>query len=391
MTIDRIVRWLRSGESQIRDGLAPFRRSWRRSVFRLGTLTVGLAGIAGAISLTATLSNQIDAEFASQRPSSVVVTSRDGDTSSSALQEGLATTIDGVEGEGLAYEWDEPFLVTNSFASSTFERHQFEVWGVSESYLRASGLSESAITAVWSGRVALVGAQAADELGVSSIGTTSIAIGGVPFEVIGVARDTRIRSEMLFGIIVPIDSGVGSFGPPTSSSLIVVTDTGASSFVATHLPKALKPHDPEGIQVFVAASSDSLRESVSARTRIGSIAIGALVAILGAAGIATSTSADVQRRIPELGLRRALGATPREILRLIISETALAGLVAGLAGAWIGLAMTTAVSIAISWVPVVDSRLWIGLPILGAAIGGISGVFPALRASRISPRAALVD
>lgn len=327
-------------QALLSDAVAPFRRNTHRALLRLGTLTLGLAGIAAALSLTSTAANEISTEFERRRLAAVSA-SLTGEERT--LAEGKALAIDGVLGDGLVGEWPDEMGVRNLHAPGA-SLVPVELWGVTNSFISTARLEmvPSGAPALWSGRVALLGSQMTAGLTLGPDGLTSVVlIEGVPFSVAGIVTDSDLRSELLFGVLIPYRTALDVFGPPQTTSLLVSTEDHAVEVVATQLPLALLPEDPAGVQTFIAADDRELRDSVFAQARLASIATAVLVALIGAAGIAVSSSADVVRRVPELGLRRALGATPRQILALIIAETTVAGLTAGFAGAWFGLGLVS--------------------------------------------------
>jgi len=114
------------------------------------------------------------------------------------------------------------------------------------------------------------------------------------------------------------------------------------------------------------------------------------VLIIAAASLTTAMASEVRRRTSELGLRRALGASGRQILILVISETAVVGLLAGIAGCWVGVGTVYVVALALDWIPVVNPLVWVVFPAFGAVIGALAGIVPARVAASISPRAALI-
>jgi putative ABC transport system permease protein len=110
----------------------------------------------------------------------------------------------------------------------------------------------------------------------------------------------------------------------------------------------------------------------------------AAVALLAGAAVAASVSLlSVNERTAELGLRRAVGARPRDLARQLLVETAVTTTIGGLLGAGLGVAGTLAVGRylhlagGVSWAAVV-----LGL-LLAAATGLAAGVLPARRAARI--------
>jgi putative ABC transport system permease protein len=111
-----------------------------------------------------------------------------------------------------------------------------------------------------------------------------------------------------------------------------------------------------------------------------------LIASLGIYGV---LAYSVSQRTGEIGVRMALGATPRDALRLIIREgmTVVAiGIGAGLLG---GLALGRAVSSLVFGVPVRDPVVFIGVAATLAAVALAACAIPALRASRVDPIVAL--
>ena len=98
---------------------------------------------------------------------------------------------------------------------------------------------------------------------------------------------------------------------------------------------------------------------------------------------------SVLERRSEIGLRRALGATRRHVSRQFLGEAVLLSGIGGLGGGLLGIAVV-AVYATNSGLPVAIDT-WVPLAGVGAAvlIGAIAGVYPALRAARMSPTEAL--
>ncbi len=98
---------------------------------------------------------------------------------------------------------------------------------------------------------------------------------------------------------------------------------------------------------------------------------------------------SVLERRSEIGLRRALGATRRHVAEQLLAEAILLPALGGLAGTIIGAAATVIYAVSQHWrVQIPAQALYGGLG-AALAIGAIAGLYPAMRAARLSPTEAL--
>jgi putative ABC transport system permease protein len=110
---------------------------------------------------------------------------------------------------------------------------------------------------------------------------------------------------------------------------------------------------------------------------------------VGAIGIANIMVIAVLERRGEIGLRRALGATKRHISTQFLTESTILALVGGLGGLTLG-AGATWIYAATKHEPfVVPAYAVIAAPAAGLLIGAIAGLYPAIKAARLSPTDAL--
>jgi ABC-type antimicrobial peptide transport system permease subunit len=116
----------------------------------------------------------------------------------------------------------------------------------------------------------------------------------------------------------------------------------------------------------------------------------ALVSLLiGAVGIANTTLVAVLERTEEIGLRRAVGARPRHIAAQFLAESTALGTLGGLAGTCIGVGVVVIFAAVKDWTAVLNPAYTLPAPLIGSVVGLLAGVYPALRAARTSPLAAL--
>ncbi|MET8953307.1 ABC transporter permease [Streptomyces sp. NPDC004393] len=118
-------------------------------------------------------------------------------------------------------------------------------------------------------------------------------------------------------------------------------------------------------------------------------ALTTLGTVLGIIGIANVTLVTVIERTGEIGLRRALGASRRQVAGQLLVESTTIGLLGGVVGAALGMVVVVAVSAVREWTPVLDVRLALGAPVAGALVGLLAGLYPSLRAARMEPVDAL--
>lgn len=97
----------------------------------------------------------------------------------------------------------------------------------------------------------------------------------------------------------------------------------------------------------------------------------------------------VLERRGEIGRRRALGATPTHTGTQFVAEATLLALTGGTAGAVLGALATTTYASARHWPAVVPTTDLLTAVALAVAVGTVAGLYPAIRAARLSPTEAL--
>jgi len=239
-------------------------------------------------------------------------------------------------------------------------------------------------------RVVVLGARAAARLGVHRVDRQpSIFIGERPYAVIGIIDKVARRGDLLDAVILPLGTARADFGVGTLAQVHARIAVGAGPLVAEQAPVALDPRTPDGFEVQVPPTSSLVRERVQGDVNAIFLALGAVALLVGGLGIANVTLLSVMERIGEIGLRRALGATRRQIGAQFLLESVVIGLLGGLIGAALGVAAVVVVSVLREWTPIVSTPMVIGSAFLGGVIGLLAGVYPALKAATIEPIAAL--
>jgi putative ABC transport system permease protein len=226
-----------------------------------------------------------------------------------------------------------------------------------------------------------------------------ILIGGAKFKIIGVLKEKG--SSMGFGgdrlVIVPIDVAYQAFSMPNMSSVItvMVKDALQINFAIEEASslfrkvRKLPVFIPNNFEVFKADSvSEDLIGNLKYVTMAASI-IG-LITLLGAAvGLMNIMLVSVTERTREIGIRKAIGATSAEIKKQFLIEAIVICQIGGLGGIILGISIGNIVSALVGGGFIVP-WLWMGSGIvLCILVGLISGIYPAIKASKLDPIEAL--
>ncbi|MFB9775886.1 ABC transporter permease [Brevibacterium otitidis] len=242
--------------------------------------------------------------------------------------------------------------------------------------------------------IAYLGKAAAETLGMSSAAHSGepryIFVSGHPFLVAGIIEESPRLPQLGGAVIVPTQTAIDRFGPPgDGESLLVTVAPGAAGNVARALPTAVFPAQPDALRVTPPTESEANRRSVDSLLVNLGIGVAVLASVIGAASIAITGTIGVSSRTGELGLRRAIGGRPRDLLEQILFECAFIGVLAGVLGTVVGTACVLIVCAVQNWVPVVSPTHLIAVPLAAIGVSVLAGLIPAWRAGRIQPAAAL--
>lgn len=238
--------------------------------------------------------------------------------------------------------------------------------------------------------MAVLGSRAAEKMGINRVDSQpSIFIGGVAYAVIGIIGDLDRRGEMGDAVIIPSGAARADFALPAPAELSIRIMVGAGPQVADQAVVALAPDAPDTLEARAPSAASDLSQNVQSDVNVVFLILGVIALLAGGLGIANVTLLSVMERTGEIGLRRALGATRRQIGAQFMVESIVIGFVGGLIGSALGVIAVIIVAVVQGWSPVTEPWVAVVGAILGAFVGWGSGWYPARRAARIEPVAAL--
>ena len=239
----------------------------------------------------------------------------------------------------------------------------------------------------------VLGAETASLLGIDDLAyPTQVWIGGHWFTVVGILNRVELLSQLdsMAFIGFPVAERYFGFdGHPTGVYLRSIPSQVTA--VTAVLPATADPANPS--VVAVTYPSDILKAEVAAKGAYNGLllglGLGAVALLVGGVGIANVMVISVLERRSEIGLRRALGATRRHVAEQFLAEAVLLSVLGGLAGTIIGAVATVIYAVSQHWsVQIPAIALYGGLG-AALAIGAIAGLYPSMRAARLSPTEAL--
>ncbi len=392
-------------------------RPGRAVLTMIGTI-LGVGAFVAVLGLTATGAGQISHQFTVLEDTTVTVEDNGPANNTAppntnpaigfpADADQIADHINGVTAAGVWWPVSLPqnASFTASLALGATSSQTINLLAASPGAVTAMGLSMadgSPLTTYENAtrqHVAIIDTTTAATLGISAARLAShpaVFVNGIAYTVVGVYKSAQRVVTDESAMLIPENTALADYGNPEpgignqdEAQMVIATRIGAAQAVAKQIAAAELPTDPARLVVTSPPNPQNLQSQVSGDLA-GLFLVLALISLLiGAVGIANTTLVAVLERTEEIGLRRAVGARPRHIAAQFLAESTTLGTLGGLIGTCIGVGVVVIFAATKNWTAVLNPVYTLPAPLIGSLVGLLAGAYPALRAARTSPLAAL--
>ena len=396
----------------LRVALRALRRNVMRTLLTMLGIIIGVAAVIGMVSIGTGARVQVEQQIAALGQNVIMIMAGNmsrggmfsgmGGAPTLTLEDALALRT---EVEGVAYM--SPEVRGNVQIVAGNLNWNASVMGVSQEYLdlRAWPLAdgefftESDVNA--SARKVVLGQTTAKKLfeDANPVGAT-VRIKGIPFTVVGLlsAKGSNMMGMDQDDIsLVPYSTAMHRlFGQNFLRSInLGASDSASIKAVTTQISELLRQRHrilPGRDDDFMVRTQEEITEfaTSTAKTMTGLLgAIAGVSLLVGGIGIMNIMLVSVTERTREIGIRLAVGARKRDIMRQFLTEAVVLSLVGGLIGIGVGIGVSLGLAAQFNWPTLTPTYAIVGSFIFSAAVGVFFGYYPARKAAQLDPIEAL--
>lgn len=388
-------------------------RNKTRALLTMLGIIIGIGSVIGMVSIGQSSTESISGEISSMGSNTVMILRASQTKGGVNIGSGSVKTLKASDVDAIVK--GTPYIsvaspVVNSTQQAVYGSNNWpgSIRGANEDYLEinkfeiAQGTNITAADVKNSAKVCVVGQTVVDNLfknGENPLGKV-IRLGKIPVKIVGVLQS---KGQNMMGmdqddvIIMPYTSVqkrmlaidyvhmISASAVSEEASDLAVADI-ESILMRTHKIKAGDEPD------FEVRTQQQILDMMNSVTGMLTVLLGAIAAIsllVGGIGIMNIMYVTVTERTREIGLRMAVGAKNRDILRQFLFESTILSLLGGIVGIVLGIGLAYVASSLLNW-PFVLSAPIMGISfVVCAAIGMFFGWYPARKASNLDPITAL--
>jgi putative ABC transport system permease protein len=396
----------------IKIALRALRRNKMRTILTMLGIIFGVGAVIGSVSITSGAKSQVEAQIAGLGQNVVLVFS--GSFSRGGAHSGWGSsgtlTVDDAEAiqrEVIGVTVVSPEVRSGTLIAAGNQNWTTQVLGESADYftLRQWPMQEGSTFTEQdvrnANKVAVIGQTIVNQLfpGENPIGQI-VRIKSAPFIVTGVLTPkgmSMMGSDQDDVVVIPYTSAMKRLFGMTTLRTINVQAATASSLkpVQDQITTLLRQRHriaPGRDDDFMVRTQQEIAEAATATSRVMSVLLAGIAAVslvVGGIGIMNIMLVSVTERTREIGIRMAVGARGKDILVQFLVEAVTLSAIGGLLGIGAGIGASQILASVMEW-PTLTPLFWIGLAFVSsAAIGILSGFYPAWKASQLDPIEAL--
>ena len=417
MLWQKFIKFISLYEDNFKIALASIKTNKLRTVLTVLIIAFGIMSLVGILTAISAIENSLKGQFANMGSNTFKITSQSFSTHR-MRRRGEARM-----GEPVSYKdirrfekfYNFPSYRSNVFTatSTATVKHNSKktnpnitVWGVEGDYMQTSGNNIKSgrffsHTELTKGRnVAVIGSKLKQKLfgNQASVGSF-IKIGDIKYKVVGIfaEKGSSMIDKTDNMVVIPLIAARNNFYRSDISYQILIQPYNIefmdaaknNAIIAMRKAKRLKPKEKNNFDI---VKSDNLIRNLMKNIAVitTSTTIIGLITLLGAAiGLMNIMLVSVSERTREIGIRKAVGATPKIIRQQFLFESVFIGQIGGVVGIVLGILAGNIVTLIVG-TDFVIPWLWILLGVVLTFIVGIlSGLTPAAKAAKLDPIIAL--
>lgn len=394
---------------------ALLRNKLRSFLTTLGVI-IGVSAVIAMVAIGEGAKAQVEQAFASMGANLLIIQS--GSTTAGGARGGFGSLptltwddLQAIQTESSSVRYAAPVLRTTTQVASEEQNWTTSITGTTPEYFAirnwpvSLGVAFSQAEVDGGAKVALLGQTVVDKLYgsyVDPVGQT-VRIQNVPFQIIGVLAkkgQSGMGQDYDDVVLVPqttfqarIQGGLQQF--ITGNIFVSATSSAATARAQTQIVDLLRDRhhiqpemdDDFSIRNLSEMESTQQEGTKTMTTLLASVATVSL--LVGGIGIMNIMLVSVTERTREIGLRMAVGAKPRDVLAQFLLEALTLSFAGGLLGIGLGIAVASHLADQFGWPMLIRPDIIVISVGFSGLVGVSFGLYPALKASRLDPIAAL--